>query len=208
MKKNSIWDGNSFSGKHSWIPNFSGETLRVGAGPTMPTGHLTTVNGTTVNINGGFYHRYLEIIAEKEALDINWIDVLTRENTVWGTLYDNGTATGSIKLILEYQVDVNNPAYCGVPMHRHIACSVTPKFAGFSPIMPKQQPIPSWMGLLQAFDMPSWCLILCTVIGGTFMLGLFSRGKDWMLHFMDAFHPMCGRNMAFPGFNATHLGRG
>ena len=68
-----------------------------------------------------------------------------------------------------------------------------------------------WTGLISPYKYEAWLAVGATLITATIILGLclkYSSGKkiDWTLHFLDALHPLCGRNMMLPGFNAAHLG--
>ena len=69
-----------------------------------------------------------------------------------------------------------------------------------------------WTGLLAPYTYEAWITIACTLICSTIMLGIClkisnrEKKTDWTLHFLDSLHPLCGRNMMLPGFNAAHLG--
>ena len=218
MKRVYIWDGNYFldnRNKKYQFPhrNYQGEIVRVASGPIMPMAFiLTRPDGSQIAGNGA-YLDYIRVIAIRDGLRVTYVDVLYEEGILWGTLYKNGTSTGMVKLILEHRADLTLPILCGVRIHRNLACSTSVEFDGFSAFRLKPEPFPTWQGLLLPFDLPTWFAILGSVMVTTVILAFctkYSLNKDkmdWPLHFLDAFHPMCGRNMAVPGFNAAHLGR-
>ena len=71
-----------------------------------------------------------------------------------------------------------------------------------------------WTGLLRPYTYNAWIAIAITIVVVALILGIclkFSnpdKKTDWTLHFLDALHPMCGRNMMLPGLGAAHLGKG
>ena len=158
------------------------------------------------------------MIAAKDNLTLTWFDVLHQENLLWGTLYyhennDTYTPTGMVKMIMEYQVDVTTAIYCGLREHRSLGCSIAIEYDGFAGLLLKPKPLPNYLGIILPFDIYTWVAILGTVLVTTLILGvclkyiLKSQEVDWTLHFLDALHPMCGRNMLLPGLQAAHLGR-
>ena len=218
MKRFHLWDGhkfwdNNFVKRHTLIRTFKNEVVRVASGPLMPFAFILTLpNGKRI-IRSGALFETLRVIAALDQLKLTYVDALHEEGKLWGTLYKNGTSTGMIKLILEHRADFTLPILCGARVHRNLACSTTVAFDGFIAFLLKPKPLPSWQGLLLPFDLPTWFATLATVIVTTLILGFCTKyslkqeNVDWTLHFLDAFHPMCGRNMAVPGFNAAHLGR-
>ena len=68
--------------------------------------------------------------------------------------------------------------------------------------------------ILSPYRYEAWIAIVATLILTAIVLGTCNKisdpsGKiDWTLHFLDALHPMCGRNMMLPGFEAKHLMNG
>ena len=110
-------------------------------------------------------------------------------------------------------MDVTVGMACGVRVHRRMDCSTVFGYDGFAALMQKPKPLPMWLGPILPFDKYSWLAILGVLILATLIMGFcmkfvvkFKR-VDWTIHFLDALHPMCGRNMALPGLNASHLGR-
>ena len=69
-----------------------------------------------------------------------------------------------------------------------------------------------WTGIVNPYSLEAWLAILSTLIIATIVLGFCLKNSkrnqpvDWTIHFLDALHPLCGRNMMKPGFNAAHLG--
>ena len=218
IKQIYTWDGNHFLDFQrrkfeNLIRGFSGEILRVGSGPMMPWAFLWTLQNGTQLVGSGAYHEYLRMISELDNITLKWVDVLFQEGLLWGTLYENGSSTGLTKLVMEHQVDVATAMYCGVRLHRHLDCSTPIEYDGFAALLLKPKPLPSWLGIISPFDMTTWITILSTIITTTAILGSCMKyvikleKVDWTIHFLDALHPMCGRNMALPGLNAAHLGR-
>ena len=218
IEKIYLWNGESFvdndNKRHEYlVRSFSGEELRVGSGPMMPWAFIWTLEDGTQIIGSGGYHEYLKVIAEYDNLTLKWTDVYYQEGSIWGTLYKNNSATGLTKLIMEHQVDVAVGMYCGNRLHRRLDCSTVIEYDGYAALLLKPKPLPTWLGLVLPFDMFTWFAILGTVILTALIMGLClkynlkSEKVDWTVHFLDAFHPMCGRNMSLPGLNAAHLGR-
>ena len=212
------WDGNYFVNTNNikektFIRDFQREVLKVASGPIMPWAFLWTLPNGHQIVGGGVYHKLLDIFAEKDDLTIKYIDVVHQEGILWGTLYENGSSTGMVKLIMEYQVDLSTAFLCGILEHRNLACTRSFLFEGLSVMVPKAKPMPSWLGILLPFNLSVWFLILTIVFISGFIFGICSllskptKKVDWTMHFLDALHPMCGRNMTIPGFNAAHLGR-
>ena len=218
MRLVSIWNGayfldNEHKRQKTLKRNFNGDILRVGSGPMMPWAFLVTLpNGHKFN-GGGIYHEFLRVISTHDNITLEWVDVLKETGFLWGTLYRNGSSTGLVKLIMEHRVDIATSILCGIRLHRNLFCSTAFEFTGFVALLRKPQSSPSWMGMLSPFDKYTWLAILGSVIVTMFILGICMKQSvknkkvDWTLHFLDALHPMCGRNMALPGLNAAHLGR-
>ena len=165
-------------------------------------------------VTDSYHVRYLKMMASKDNFNLKWTDVIYQERTIWGTIYENGSSTGMVKLIMEHQVDLTTPILCGVRNHRNLACSNAFSFDGYGAITPKIKPLPSWMGMMTPFQWPVWTLVFATLFAVTLTLGLFAKRSqpdkeiDWTLHFLDSLHPICGRNMLVPGFKAAHLSKG
>ena len=68
-------------------------------------------------------------------------------------------------------------------------------------MLPKPGSKLQWKGLLNPYTYQVWIAIAATLVIATATLGLLlkypqRRGNaDWGLHFLDALHPLCGRNM-------------
>ena len=121
------WNGESFLDNNP-IRSVRGETLRIGAAITPPWALLFTPHnyGKPV-IKGGAIVTMIRAIAKVENLNLRWIDVIREENLIWGTLYENGTSTGMVKLILHYKADICTPILCGMRMHKNLVCSTYAK---------------------------------------------------------------------------------
>ena len=83
MKKILVWDGKYFLNeqkKHLTMRrDFQGESIRVASGPMMPWAFLWTNPDGTQVVGGGNNHEYLNIIAKKDKLNINWFNSLALE---------------------------------------------------------------------------------------------------------------------------------
>lgn len=218
IKQIYTWDGNYFwdnaNKKHDTLArNFEGEVLRVGSGPMMPWAFIWTLEDGTQIVGSGGYHEYLRVISAHDNLIIKWIDAYHQEGAIWGTLFKNGSSTGLTKLVIIHEIDLAVGMYCGVRLHRNLYCSEVIKYDGYAALLLKPKPLPTWLGIILPFDMYTWFGILATIFSTTLILGvcvkyvLKSEKIDWTLHFLDAFHPMCGRNMTLPGLSAAHLGK-
>ena len=211
IKQISVWNGKYFMNgpaKNKFaklIRSLKGEVLRVSSGPILPCSFITTLKNGRQIVGDGYNHRYLRFIAGHDKLKLKWTDAWYQEGVFWGTLYKNGTSTGQVKLILEHQVDVATCIFCGIRLHRNLACSTALNFDGITAMTPKLKPLPSWMGHLRPFQVTVWMGISITIILVTIIFGLFAKLSnshqmkvDFTLHFMDALHPMSGRNMIIP----------
>lgn len=197
-----------------YFRHLRGEALRIASGPKMmPWADMWTLeNGTQVFGKAG-YHEYLYVIAAKDDLELQWVNVMHEDGKLWGTLFDNGSSTGMVMLILERRVDLATCVWCGIRQHRNLGCSIGIAHDGYVALLLKAKPVPAWMGLILPFDGYTWLGIGCTLAATTLILGFCMKyviqGKevDWTLHCLDALHPMCGRNMLLPGLQAAHLGK-
>ena len=116
-----------------------------------------------------------------------------------------------VHYISTYKADSGSLMYCGWFMHPNFDCSTTLFADGILPMLRRPPPSPTWTGIINPYRMEAWIGICVMLVVVTVVLGVCARvvlGKksiDWTLHFLDALHPVCGRNMLVPGFNAAHL---
>ena len=213
MKFLSIWDGEKFS--HDVRRDYRGEKLRIGSG-ILPlfTSVITLPNGTVVE-GDGLENVFFRAITKAGGFEMQYFDALPYDITYWGQPFPNGTHSGLLHMLLDINlVDVTSLQHmCAYAMHRHLQCSHAYDYDGINFALKLPPPLASWMGLLTPYNVDAWLGIAGLLIVTTIVLGTCHKlslgGKtDWTLHFLDALHPICGRNMAVPGFDAAHLGRG
>ena len=213
FKLTNVWNGKIFINE-PFMRNFKGETMRVASAMLPPYAEVYTYNDK-VYAGGGTETIFFKALSDFDNINIEWIDISQKERgSLWGTLFLNGTATGLLRYILEYKTDMTSLAnYCGYYQHRLIQCSIMHDFDGLVAVLQRPKPRPTWQGLLTPYQKWAWMSIAATLIVTTLILGICQRltlntkKNDWPLHFLDALHPMTGRPMGLPGFNAAHLGK-
>lgn len=64
-------------------------------------------------------------MAEHDHLKVKWVDSVAETGVLWGTVLPNGTATGLVKYILDYKIDISSMQnYCAYTLHPKIQCSL------------------------------------------------------------------------------------
>ena len=213
MVKISVWDGEKF-----WMDekrDLHGEILRVGS-TVLPlyTDVYTLPNGT-VFVGDGLENVFMKAITKVDDMELQYVDVLQYGVYMWGAIYDNGSFSGLLKLLLELtNVDATNLQHmCSFVNHRNLICSTTYNYDGNTFALLREPAAASWMGLITPYHWHAWLgifgllLVTTLVLATCHRLSLNDTKNDWALHFLDALNPMAGRPMSVPGFNAAHLGR-
>ena len=213
MKFLSVWDGEKFS--HDVRRDYRGEKLKVGSGILPLFTNVSTLPNGTVRVGDGLENIFFRALVQAEDLELDYWDAFSFSASIWGRYFaNNGTHDGLLHMVLDADiVDVTNMQHmCGYYIHPHLQCSHAYYYDSLRFALKLPPPLASWMGLITPYHMDAWLgiaglLVITTIVLGTCHKLSLGGKTDWPLHFLDALHPICGRNMAVPGFDAAHLGR-
>ena len=129
MRLTHIWDGHDFihaetlKNQKCLERNLKNEVMVIGTAFTPPYSIVKTLKNGLQIVGNGIVDTFLKTISARNEINLEWIDVLHKEKFIWGTLYENGTATGLVKYILEARIDVAPTVLCGIRLHRNLLCS-------------------------------------------------------------------------------------
>lgn len=100
------------------------------------------------------------------------IQVVTVPNEErWGTLDDNGTSTGAIKMVIDGEVDMTIGMFTITPLRNKFMRNSQPYFATpFVLVIPPGAPLSPFTKLFRPFQESVWFFLLTTFIVGSFVI--------------------------------------
>lgn len=206
-----VWNGSEWMNK-SEKSIFEGLPMRVATFMLPPFTDIWTLPDGTQLIGQGLDMSFMQEIAAHDNLDIQWIDVLHETGELWGSVLPDGSSSGQVKILYQFEADVGiGEILCGFKFDylNRLSCSWTYHFDGLLTLIQKPKSQRNYLGIVTPYTTVVWGCVCVTLLVATLVI-MFEQftstgGFDIMVNFLDAFNPMAGRPMSKPGFQAKRI---